>query len=175
MVNSWKEVKRKRVYDGWRKMDRITYQLPSGKQSDFDIKIDGQSVCALVVTSDGKFILNKQFRPGPAKVLIELPGGGLEPNEEPMDAIAREVLEETGYKGDVEFAGTAYKDAYSDYKQHNFLITNAVQVTEPLSDPNEPGEVIEMDKATLLAHLDTGELTDLTTAYQAFRKLELAE
>jgi 8-oxo-dGTP diphosphatase len=44
---------------------------------------------------DGKLLLTLQAEPGPE---LQLPGGGIDPGESPITALAREVFEETGWK-----------------------------------------------------------------------------
>ena len=52
---------------------------------------------ALALTKDLQVILIRQYRHGLGKTIIELPGGNIDPNEAPIDAVRRELLEETGY------------------------------------------------------------------------------
>ena len=53
-------------------------------------------VMIVPVTTDGKFIIAKQFRAGTDKVVLEFPGGAIDRNEHPDTAAKRELLEETG-------------------------------------------------------------------------------
>ena len=55
------------------------------------------SVAILAVTPEKKFVLVRQFRPVLGISMIELPSGNIDDNESPEEAIARELLEETGY------------------------------------------------------------------------------
>jgi hypothetical protein len=48
-------------------------------------------------TSDGKVILEKQYKHGVGEVTCTFPSGGIEPGESPQLAAERELLEETGY------------------------------------------------------------------------------
>src|SRR5262245_47343990 len=54
-------------------------------------------LAGLAVTPEGHILLVRQYRPAIQRFSLELPAGLLEEHEEPADAMARELLEETGY------------------------------------------------------------------------------
>lgn len=54
-------------------------------------------VTIVALTKRQEVLLIKQYRHGAGKILLELPGGGVGENEEPIAAAKRELLEETGY------------------------------------------------------------------------------
>jgi ADP-ribose pyrophosphatase len=67
--------------------------------------------CIAVVPLDanGDIILVKQYRKAIEKELLEIPAGGIEPGEEPDDAVRRELQEEIGrYPGRIEKMGGFY-------------------------------------------------------------------
>jgi len=53
-------------------------------------------VAALVRDSDGRVLLSRRRPEQPMGNLWELPGGKVEPGEDPRDALAREISEELG-------------------------------------------------------------------------------
>jgi len=62
-----------------------------------------------IVAYDGKLLLLKKVKPSKDNYgYWELPGGGMEYNESPMEAVKREVLEETGLEVDVEGAVSTF-------------------------------------------------------------------
>lgn len=49
------------------------------------------------ITAAGEIVMVRQFRAGLGGMTLEIPGGLLDPGEDPAAAAARECLEETGY------------------------------------------------------------------------------
>jgi len=57
------------------------------------------AICVLILDfKEEKTLLVNQYRPGKRGELYEVPAGLIDANEEPTEAMFREVLEETGYK-----------------------------------------------------------------------------
>lgn len=52
----------------------------------------------LPITARGEAVLVRQYRHGNQRVTLEIPGGLIDPGEEPAVAAIRECLEETGYR-----------------------------------------------------------------------------
>ena len=146
-------------------MLKRAFEAPDSRVIEFDIKDEGTPVCVLPLTKEGCVVLAKQFRPGPEKVLLELPGGGMEPDESPIEAATRELREETGYTGELHCVGTSFVSAYSTGVRHNFVAINCSRTHEQQNDENEFIEAIEMPLEEFKRHLRSGELTDVTTGY----------
>jgi ADP-ribose pyrophosphatase len=150
---------------GRRSVLRRTFLLPDGRLAEYDVKKEPKVVTILGLTEEKMVILVRQFRPGPEKVLLELPGGGLENGELPEEAARREFLEETGYTGEFELAGQSLDCAYSTLLRYNFVATGCRNVQDQDLDENEFMDVVLVTLPEFRAHLRTGELTDIETGY----------
>ena len=71
--------------------------VPAGVTHDFVQIRSPDWVQVIPFTPSGEIVMVKQYRAGPGKVTLEIPGGLLDPGEDPATAAARECLEETGY------------------------------------------------------------------------------
>lgn len=150
---------------------KIRCRLPNGKIGTFYLRTTGKLVCALVLTKRGTIILAQQYRLGPDKVLGELPGGISDEGETPRQAIVREVLEETGYRGTVQLLGRSFISAWVRGTRHHFLITDAVKAQEPHNDDHEMTEPVEVSISEFKRRLKKGLMTDCETAFRGLEKL----
>ncbi|WP_369184904.1 NUDIX hydrolase [Streptomyces sp. Y1] len=171
----WREVERATVFSKFgRSVDRVDFELPDGRKEEFYLKRERPAGAVLALTPDRHVILARQYRPGPDRVLYELPGGFLEPGEEPADAIARELLEETGYRGEMRAAGPYWHDAYSNAQRFAFLATDCVKVAEPRPERTEFIEVVMLTLQEFRTRvLRQGGLTDTAAAYLALDAFSL--
>ncbi len=166
MIEEWHELKREQIFSKYScKIEKVDYKLPNGTVSDFYIKGEGVVVSSLALTPDNQVVLVKQFRPGPQKVLLEIPGGGIEPGEDHLTAAKRELLEESGYQGEFEFIGTCLDDAYSTMIRCCYVATNCKKVAEPIETPTEKTEPVLLNLQEFRKLLRSGEMTDVEVGY----------
>ena len=74
-----------------------TIVLPSGRQTTREIAEHDNSVCMVPVDEESEVLLVRQYRKAVELDLLEVPAGGIEPNETPEEAVVRELQEEVGY------------------------------------------------------------------------------
>lgn len=174
-VQNWEEISREEVFQKYgHGIEKRVYRLPHGEEADFYLNTGHDSVACLALTKDKNVILVKQFRPGPAKILFEIPGGGPNSGEDLKTAILRELLEETGYRGRLEFVVSVLPSAYATYTKSFFVVTECEKITEPKLEDN--GEVVEPALLSLdafRAHIRSGQMTDVEGAYLCLDHLKL--
>ena len=90
-----------------------------------EIVVHGPVVAIVPVDRDGRVTLVRQERPAVGGSVLELPAGGIEEGESPLESARRELREETGLHGGDwgEVATFFTTPGYSDEKMHLFLAT----------------------------------------------------
>lgn len=75
-----------------------TCEMPDGTIVDpyFVVELP-TSVCALPITENNEVVLVRQYRHPIGATILEIPGGFVDEGEDMEKAMARELLEETGY------------------------------------------------------------------------------
>jgi ADP-ribose pyrophosphatase len=170
-MHRWEKLNERLSYDGFRRIVTRRYRLPDGREADFDVVRSADTVAVLALTEDGEVLVVREFRPGPEELLYELPGGIVDDGETPEQAARRELLEETGYEGDLRPAGTSWAGAYSTHRRHAFVATGCYRVAEPSLEENEAAEVALMPFADFRKHVRSGDLTDVAAAYYGLEAL----
>ena len=75
-------------------------ELPNGNRAGREV-VRHSGGAAVLLVSDGKVLLERQFRFPYNKVIWEIPAGKLNAGEDPEVAARRELEEETGYRAGV--------------------------------------------------------------------------
>lgn len=81
------------------------FRHPDGREGDFFINVSADWVQVAPIIGGDSVLLVNQYRFGVDKFSWEFPGGIMEKGETPEEAAARELLEETGYKGQIKLIG----------------------------------------------------------------------
>ncbi|MBQ3123502.1 MAG: NUDIX hydrolase [Firmicutes bacterium] len=105
-----KTLSREVIYEG-RILNLIKEEVMtvSGQTAIREMIEHNGGVGLVAITSDNKIIMVKQFRKALERDMLEIPAGKLEKGEDPLEAAARELEEETGYTAEnIEFMTRYY-------------------------------------------------------------------
>ena len=140
--------------------DRV--RLPDGSEGVREYVRHPGAVVMIPVLDDGRLIFERQYRYPVGRVMLELPAGKIEPDEDTLVTAQRELEEETGYEAaSWRHLGTMHPTiGYADERIEIYL---AQQLTPLESNALDEGEFLEVVFLTLdeaLAEVRAGHLTD---------------
>ena len=125
------------------------------------------AVAVLAVTPEGKIIIVKQYRKAIEAVSYEIPAGKLEVGEagDEMAAAARELEEETQYKGDLELIYEFYTAiGFCNERIKLYVATNLKPVENPRPlDDDEFLELYELTYEECMELVASGAIQDAKT------------
>ena len=133
----------------------------TGAELDFFV-LNCPDWCNIVpLTDDNDVVMVKQRRHGIGEETLELPGGMVDPTDKsPLEAAARELFEETGYRANsVEPIGViAPNPAFLTNRCHSFLARGAKLEGEIHLDGGEDIEVVKVPLAEIPDRIKSGEI-----------------
>lgn len=150
------------VFQGVRfDVNQIETTTRHGKSVLREAVVHPGAVVILPILSWDKIILIQNFRFAVGEVLWELPAGTLEPNEEPHQTAARELIEETGYSADeVEFLTKFFTSpGICTEVMHAYVAKNLRFIGQKL-DETEEISVFTFDWPSVLKMIKDGQIKD---------------
>lgn len=168
ILRPWKILESRKVFTAkpWVQLSVDKVRLPDGRVvNDFYQMRFNDAVVIFAVTSEGKVLMERQYKHGVRKVTLTLPTGGVSKGEKPLSAAQRELKEETGYVSkDWQYLGRFAQFGNMGGGHVNvFQAREAEKRMEPNPGDLEEMEIVLMDPRDLIATIRRGEISILNT------------
>ena len=175
MITPWEVVGSKTIASSYGRQFRKTVFINpvTGLAEEFSSFGGPDWAVILALTPKKEVVTGLEYKQGCQKVVRELVGGGIETQEGPLDAVKRELLEETGYQCQEIIPldpamWIAPRDSWTRF--YLFLGLGAKQVQKKEKAPSEQieTELVPWEKWLEMAH---HELENPATVIATFRAL----
>ncbi|MBM3648898.1 MAG: NUDIX hydrolase [Alphaproteobacteria bacterium] len=159
-VAPWQVIESKYSYrDRWLALRSDTVRVSNGTVlSPYHVLEFPDWICVIALTPDCEIVLIEEYRHGVGRSSFELPCGAPDDDENLLDAMKRELREETGYASaewHVLGSSTANTGRQNN-RVHSFLALDVRKVTEPDFDAGEVIATHVVPWRTFLADLAEG-------------------
>jgi ADP-ribose pyrophosphatase len=136
-------------------------RLAGGRDATREVIGHAGAVVILAVDGDDNVLFVRQYRYPTGRVLLELPAGTLDPEEEPLHCATRELAEETGFRAGRwhKLGGFFSAPGYCTEYLHAFLATELKQ-GEPQTDDDEEIESVMVPLTEVWRLVERGEVED---------------
>jgi ADP-ribose pyrophosphatase len=174
-VEMEKTLSSQRIYDGRAVKLRVdTVRKRNGKIATREIVEHSEAVAVVVLDSRDRVILVRQYRKAVGKTLLEIPAGGVDPGEQPINTVRRELQEEIGYlPNKIDRLGGFYAaPGYCTEYLHLYLATYLIPSQLEAEDTDEI-EVVRVPLAKIPDLIASGEISDAKSIAGLFRVISL--
>ena len=162
MLTPEKRLSSQQVYHG-RAINLHVDQVekPSSRKTTREVVEHGDCVAVLVLDDQDNGLLVRQFRHAVGKFLLEVPAGGIEPGEEPIDCVRRELQEEIGYlPRKIDKLGGFYAiPGYGTEYLYCYLATDLVP-SRLIAEDTEGIELVRVSQNQIPQLIASGEICD---------------
>lgn len=179
-MKPWKRIDNGNIVQkiGFRTIVSKRFRMNNGKEMQADISgAEGSQASGVIaLTPDNQVVIAKQFRCGPEKIMLEMPGGLVDAGESPAQAAKRELLEEVGYEvGTIEHLGKVYGGAWDNAAHHYFIARDCKFSGSRNPEEFEEIEVCTIPIAEFIKNAKEGLMTDtqgVLLAYDMLKEIE---
>ncbi len=150
------------IYDGIvLKLRLDDVRMPDGRHSKREIIEHSDAVAIVALDADNNILLVKQFRKAVEESILELPAGCVDPGEEPLATVSREMREETGYKPNKikKLGGFFSAPGFCTEYMHVYLAAELVEDSLHAEDTDDI-EVIRVPLQKIEGLIDSGDIHD---------------
>lgn len=143
--------------------------MPDQRTGSREYIIHPGAVVVIPWLSEQRLIMERQYRYSVKQEFLELPAGKLNANEDPLIAIKRELLEETGYTAQQwQLLGRIHPCIGYSNEEMFLYMARDLTLTQANWDEDELLEVIEMPFNDAIEGIKTGLITDAKTIIGLF-------
>jgi len=164
-----------RIYEGRAVKLRVdTVRKSSGKTTTREIVEHSDVVAVVVLDSRNRAILVRQYRKAVGKTLLEIPAGSVDPGEQPINTVRRELQEEIGYlPNKIDKLGGFYAaPGYCTEYLHLYLATYLIPSRLQAEDTDEI-EVVRVPLTKIPDLIASGEIADAKSIAGLLRVMSL--
>jgi ADP-ribose pyrophosphatase len=150
------------IYEGRAVTLRVdAVELPGGRKTTRETVEHSDCVAIVAIDADDNVLLVSQYRHAVGKELLEIPAGGIDGEEEPQDAVRREMQEETGYLPQkVERLGGFYSaPGYCTEYLYLFLVTDLTP-SQLYAEDTENIRLLRVPVTEILTLITSGSICD---------------
>lgn len=161
MKKKWKVTSKDHVFScNWFDIYKESCDLPTGeKVPEYYITESQDIVTIIAFDEDLNVVLLHEYKHGIKDFVYTFPSGMMEEGEDPMESARRELLEETGYNGELELIHTSVPNPTSGtFCKHTFIARNIVKMDVQKLDFTENIEVTKQKCDDILDLIRKGEI-----------------
>jgi len=161
-VKPEKKLATQQIYQGLAVNVRVdTVEKASGKKTTREVVEHSDCVAVVALDEQGNILLVRQFRHAVGRFLLEIPAGAIDPGEEPVDSVRRELQEEIGYlPRKIDKLGGFYATpGYGTEYLHCFVATDLVPARLVAEDTDDI-ELVRVSPREIPRLIASGDICD---------------
>ncbi len=144
------------------RVDKV--RKPSGATTTRDVVEHSDCIAVVPIDKDDNVLLVRQFRYPVDSALLEVPAGGIEPGEDVIDCVRRELQEEIGYlPGRIEKLGGFYSIPGYGTEYLYVYVARDLRASRLVAEDTDEIEVVRIPVTQIPELVLSGKLCDAKT------------
>jgi ADP-ribose pyrophosphatase len=162
MVKPEKKLATQQIYHGRAINIRVdTVEKAGGTKTTREVVEHSDCIAVVALDEQGNILMVRQFRHAVDRFLLEIPAGGIDPGEEPIDSVRRELQEEIGsFPRKIDKLGGFYATpGYGTEYLHCFVTTDLMPARLVAEDTDDI-ELVRVSPDEIPRLIASGEICD---------------